>query len=356
MHVVSVASARPNFVKLAAVHHAFRQAGIRHDIVHTGQHYDPLFSDVFFEQLSIPAPTVNLGVRGATRKEVIAATDSACREPFTHLRPDWVLVYGDVNGAAGAAQAAHALRLPLAHVEAGLRSFDASMPEELNRLLIDRLADLLFCSEVSGMENIAEERLTGKAYLVGNTMIDTLIRMLPSIASLPLPTLATRGAYVVATLHRPSNVDDAGALTQLLEFLGTVARTHAVILPAHHRLQAAIRAAALVVPTDVHIIEPLAYLQFLRLVQGAQCVLTDSGGIQEECVLLQKRCFTLRRNTERPSTIASGSNQLIDPSISLDRQAVLHWLQTGPALDVRVPEYWDGRAGEKILDVLRATV
>ena len=356
--VVSICSARPNFVKVAAVHHALaaRPHDFTHVIIHTGQHYDPLFSDVFFEQLSIPLPDYNLGIHGGTREELIAATKVACEKILPDIHPDIVLVYGDVNGAVGGAEAAKSCGFKIGHVEAGLRSFDPSMPEELNRIAIDKIADLLFCSEESAVTNLQAAGVTPeKIYLVGNTMIDTLERMRPLIdaAEIPVPFLID-GRYAIATLHRPSNVDDPHVLRETLSFLSEVARRIHLVLPVHHRLQAAIEKFHLEDVIDRHVIlvPPLGYIPFLRLLKDASFILTDSGGIQEEAVLLVKRCFTLRRNTERPSTLNSGSNVLIDPDKSEDRKTVLDYEQHPGPLFIQVPDKWDGKAGVRIVKIL----
>lgn len=356
MHLLSICSARPNFVKLAAVHHALierNDPNITHTIVHTGQHYDPLFSDIFFEQLSIPMPAVNLGIHGGTREQVIQATDTALTPEFVSRRPDMVLVYGDVNGAVGAARAAHRLGIPIAHVEAGLRSFDLDMPEEINRMEIDRLSNVLLCSEASGLENLATEKVPGKAHLVGNTMIDTLIRMLPHIQAEKLPAYAT-GPFAVSTVHRPSNVDSPEELTSILQFLDQVSRECPIVLPVHHRLRAALDKLPSnpIISPQLHLVDPLGYVPFLALLQASAFILTDSGGIQEEATFLGKRCFTMRRNTERPSTIASGSNVLIHPTESQDQAQVFEFARSKPVISVSIPPYWDGKTGERILGIV----
>lgn len=354
MRLLSVCSARPNFVKLAAVHHAvLAHGGLEHVVIHTGQHFDPIFSEVFFRQLSLPNPDVNLGVHGGERQDVLVRTEQAITPVLRHFAPDWVLVYGDVNGALGAARAAKGAGIRLAHVEAGLRSFDLAMPEELNRIAVDDCADLLLCSEQAGMDNLAREGVRGKRELVGNTMIDTLLRMLPAVAEERLPT-ETPAHFALATLHRPSNVDEPVALAANLAFLGEVSAHLPVILPAHHRLRARLAEFGLLgaVPEGIRLIDPQGYLQFLRLAQESAFLLTDSGGIQEEAVLLKKRCFTLRRNTERPSTIGSGSNVLVDPAKPADRAAVLAFAISPEDPAVTVPERWDGGAGGRIVKAL----
>ncbi len=357
MKLLSVASARPNFVKLAAIDHACRLpefSDVEHVIVHTGQHYDPLFSDVFFDELDIHMPAVNLGVHGGDRNETINRTEEALLPVLKDFQSDVVLVYGDVNGATGAGRACAKLGIHLAHVEAGLRSYDNTMPEELNRIEVDRLAQNLFCTEESGMQHLREEGVKGKAHLVGNTMIDTLIRMLPRIEASELPG-SFEMPFGIVTLHRPSNVDDPVMLKKNLEFLSEVSERCPLVLPVHHRLRGMLDQTRLenTLPHTLRLIPAQPYMSFLRLVMASSFILTDSGGIQEEAVLLRKRCFTLRRNTERPVTIECGSNLLIDPSLSDDRQEVLAFAGNPHAPNIRTPEFWDGKAGERIVRLLR---
>lgn len=355
--VVSSVSARPNFVKLAAVHHALMQKpGVRHIIVHTGQHYDPLLSDIFFEQLKIPDPDFSLGVKGAaTREETICATAHAFTPILENVKPDIVLVYGDVNGAVGAARAAKKLRIKIGHVEAGLRSFDRDMPEELNRIEIDRLSQILFCTERSAMRNLFWY-FWKKKILVGNTMIDTLIRMTPAIDAARMDVdLDLPERYAVATLHRPSNVDDIDDLWGILGLLGKVNKSMPIVFPIHPRLRQKIEKSEYTTTPISNIarpIDPLGYLPFLHLMKSAEFILTDSGGIQEEATFLQKRCFTLRRNTERPATVASGSNVLINPENESDRKKVFDFAAKPSKISVKIPEKWDGKAGERIADIL----
>ncbi len=351
--VLSSASARPNFVKLAAVHHALAaREGVKHMIVHTGQHYDPLLSDIFFQQLQIPEPDENLGIKGsANREETIQMTADAMKPILKLARPDIVLVYGDVNGAVGAARAAADLGIKIGHIEAGLRSFDKEMPEELNRIEIDQLADELFVSEQSGVDHLKREGAKGRVHFVGNTMIDTLIRMRPVIDASRLD-LELPERFAVATLHRPSNVDHKEALEHVMTFLGDIAERCPLILPLHHRTQTALKTHGLRLNEKIRTIDPLGYIEFLKLMTLADCILTDSGGIQEEATFLAKRCFTLRRNTERPATVTSGSNVLIDPEVISDRDLVLAFASKPSAVSVKIPEKWDGKAGERIADHL----
>lgn len=356
--LLSIASARPNFVKLAAIHHAWKekfQNDFKHVIVHTGQHYDPLFSDIFFEQLDIAAPDVHLGIHGGDREEMIQRTQEALLPVLKQKNPDVLLVYGDVNGALAAAQAAHELNIPIAHVEAGLRSGDLDMPEEHNRIGVDKLAEFLFCTEQAGIDHLKDEGVSGEPHLVGNTMIDTLMRMKPLIAQEKLPLNLSK-QFGVVTLHRPSNVDEAGTLRGLIDFLNEVSEHLELVLPVHHRLKKSLESFDFRahVSKRIKLVEPQGYVSFLHIIEESACILTDSGGIQEEAVLFQKRCFTLRRNTERPSTIEAGSNILIDPGNPVDRAQVLAYAKDPkPLTGIHIPEKWDGKAGERILDILK---
>lgn len=327
-----------------------------HVIVHTGQHYDPLFSDIFFEQLGIALPAYNLGIKGGgDREAIIQATADAFAPVLEQEKPDIVLVYGDVNGAVGAARAAKKAGIRIGHVEAGLRSFDQAMPEELNRIEIDRLSDDLFVSEQSGLLNLRQEGIPGKAHFVGNTMIDTLVRMQPVIKDAALP-FDPPEHFCIATLHRPSNVDSAETLKKILGFLAMVTRRCPVVFPLHLRTKAAIEKFGFEdLLRNMRIVEPLGYIQFLKLVSDAAFILTDSGGIQEEATFLRKRCFTLRRNTERPSTVKSGSNVLLDPSKEADQHTVLNFATDPHGIDIVIPEKWDGKAGERLLAIVHAS-
>jgi len=355
--VLSVCSARPNFVKLAAVHHALKNhKEFEHIIVHTGQHYDPLLSDIFFTQLNIPQPNHNLGVKGGENREaVIEATAEAMIPVLEEVKPDIVLVYGDVNGAVGAARAAKKLGIKIAHVEAGLRSFDMTMPEELNRIEVDGLADILFCTEPSAMGHLEKEQIKGERYLPGNTMIDTLIRMMPAIDSADLPTVLPP-AYVVATLHRPSNVDQKETLERCIDLLKDVAASIPVYLPIHPRLKSSLEQLKIDLPSGVHGLQPVAYLSFLKLLKQSAFVVTDSGGIQEEVSYLKKRCFTLRKNTERPITVDNGSNVLIDLEKESDRQQIIDNAANPKKIDVTIPQIWDGNTGKRIVEILTKTL
>jgi UDP-N-acetylglucosamine 2-epimerase (non-hydrolysing) len=356
--VVHITGARPNFPKAAPVIDALaRQADatgrdVRQVLVHTGQHYDERLSDVFFRQLGLPEPDVNLGVGSGSHAEQTAAVMVGLEKLFLQDRPDLVVVYGDVNSTVAAALVAAKLQIPLAHVEAGLRSFDSSMPEEINRLVTDRLADVLLCTSADavahlGNEGVAPERI----HLVGNPMIDTLLAHLGSFdVELARKRHDLDGRYAVATLHRPANVDSAQDVSALVATLHSVADQVEVVLPLHPRGREALISAGLLDHDRIRLVEPLGYVEFLGLVRGADVVVTDSGGVQEETTVLGVPCLTLRPNTERPVTITHGTNRLVTRDELAARVAEV--LATPPEETHPVPPLWDGQAGPRIAEVL----
>jgi UDP-N-acetylglucosamine 2-epimerase (non-hydrolysing) len=357
--VLSIVAARPNFIKLAGLHHALKKyRRIHHVIIHTGQHYDPLLSDVFFDELDVPEPDENLGVKsGDSNEETVESTRLAIIPVIKTMKPDLVIVYGDVSGALGGARSATDLSIPLAHVEAGLRSFDESMPEERNRRAIDHLCNLLFVTERSGLDNLRTENVAGNAYLVGNTMIDTLNRMQRAINKQPLPEHVP-DRFGVVTMHRPSNVDGKPQLQRSIEFLNEIAESIPLVFPVHLRTAASMDRHGLKqrLSPRIQTLEPLGYLPFLRLLASTSFVLTDSGGIQEETTFLHKKCFTLRKNTERPATLEAGSNELINIENESDLYRVLAFASTPGSLRVTVPPLWDGKAGQRISRILSASL
>jgi UDP-N-acetylglucosamine 2-epimerase (non-hydrolysing) len=350
MHILHVVGARPNFMKAAPVLHALRKRpGMRQTLVHTGQHYDKNLSDVFFSQLEIPAPDVNLGVGSSSHARQTADIMTGFEPVLLERKPDIVLVYGDVNSTVAAALVCAKLLIPVAHVEAGLRSFDRTMPEEVNRIVTDRLADVLFTPSEDGDENLLREGVSPeKIHRVGNVMIDSLVRLLPAATRCPANGLPDRFALV--TLHRPSNVDDGDTLKSILESLLTVSEQLDVVFPVHPRTRARIDQFG--ISTDnLHLLEPVPYIEFLALQKRATVVITDSGGIQEETTYLQVPCLTLRSNTERPITVTMGTNILVGQEsrkLALEVSAILE----GRAKRGTIPPLWDGRAGERIADVL----
>ena len=328
-------------------------------LIHTGQHFSPEMSESFFRELGIAEPDLNLGVGPGTQTEQTAEIMRRIERVFLDSSPHAVLVVGDVNSTMAAALVAAKLGIPVAHVEAGLRSFDRGMPEEINRIVTDALSDFLFVTESAGRANLLAEGVPErKIFFTGNVMIDTLLRFRARAAESDVLDRFSlrRGAYAVVTLHRPSNVDDPAQLRALLEVLDTVAGRLPVVFPIHPRTRSRIQSEGLSTGR-ILCAPPLGYLDFLQLMAEARLVLTDSGGIQEETTILQVPCLTLRENTERPVTIAQGSNRLIgtQPTAILEAaQAILD----APASQrlARVPELWDGHAGRRIVDVLETAL
>jgi len=322
---------------------------VRQSLVHTGQHYDSNMSDVFFSQLAIPAPDVNLEVGSGSHARQTAEIMSRIEPVLLERRPDVVLVYGDVNSTVAAALVCSKLLIPIAHIEAGLRSFDRSMPEEVNRIVTDRLADLLFTPSADGDLNLQAEGVeVGKIHSVGNVMIDSLIRLLPSAIASSKDGLPDQ--YALVTLHRPSNVDDSGTLQSILEALLEVSAQLHVIFPVHPRTRQ--RMATLGMnSTNLHLLEPLPYIEFLALQRRAKVVITDSGGIQEETTYLGVPCLTIRKNTERPITVDLGTNVLVGQDRNKLRSEITKILE-GKAKPGVIPPLWDGHAGDRIAQIL----
>ncbi len=354
--ILHVVGARPNFMKAAPVIRALSAyPEIAQKLVHTGQHYDINMSDIFFRQLNLPAPDYNLEVgsgshAGQTAQIMVRFEEVALRE-----QPHLVLVYGDVNSTVAAALVCAKLQIPIGHVEAGLRSFDRTMPEEINRLLTDQIADLLFTPSLDGNENLLREGIApGKIYLVGNVMIDTLMHLLPSINGRCRQTLQLKPQqYVLVTLHRPSNVDDRKRFSSILKSLTTISQEIPCVFPVHPRTRARLREWEVSIPDEgpLRFLEPLSYLDFIGLMREAAVVITDSGGIQEETTFLGIPCLTLRPNTERPVTVTVGTNKLVgeDPE-SLVREVAS--ILAGQGKTGTRPPLWDGKAGERIAQII----
>ncbi len=358
MKIVNVVGARPNLMKMAALMDAYpAHPELEPLLVHTGQHYDANMSDLFFRQLGIPEPDLNLGVGSASHAVQTAEIMKAFEPVVLEHRPRAVVVVGDVNSTIACGAVAVKLGVKLVHVEAGLRSFDRTMPEEINRLLTDTISDLLFCTEQSGVDNLRREGIAEeKIHLVGNVMIDTLMRhrgQAEGSAILSELGLEERG-YAVLTLHRPSNVDSPEVLGGLVDALEVLARDLAVVFPAHPRTRSKLAGFGLAPRLErlpnVRVLEPVGYLDFLRLTASARLVLTDSGGVQEETTILKVPCLTLRENTERPVTVEMGGNQLVgaDPARIV---AAYQGLANGGG-EIRTPPLWDGRAAGRIARIL----
>ncbi len=359
MKVLNVVGARPNFMKIAPLVEAFRRHGMSQLLVHTGQHYDPKMSQLFFQDLGIPEPDINLGVGSGSHAQQTAEIIRLFEPVLEKERPDWVVVVGDVNSTIACAIVAVKMGIAVAHVEAGLRSFDRTMPEEINRVLTDAISSLYLVSEPSGVANLKREGVPPeRIHLVGNVMIDTLLRHRERAKS--LPTLKTLGLerdgkavpYVVVTLHRPANVDSPEQLKGILSVLAKLAERLPVIFPIHPRTRRQIAASGLdSLIEKVQATDPMGYLEFLSLLSQSTMVVTDSGGIQEETTVLGVPCLTVRENTERPVTIECGTNRLVGNDPEKLIQAAMQVLD-GPAHPGRVPDLWDGQAAERIARVL----
>jgi len=359
---IVVAGARPNFMKIAPIMAAFanRDAArgqVVTKLVHTGQHYDRRMSDDFFSDLGIPDPDINLAVGSGSHAEQTARVMIAFEQVCIEEKPDWVVVVGDVNSTLACSVTARKLGIKVAHVEAGLRSRDMSMPEEINRLCTDAVSDLLFTTDEIAVNNLRKEGVPDdRIDFVGNTMIDTLLRNLDKALTLPLPAELQERKYAVVTLHRPSNVDSAGALRPLFHALQKVAERVPVIFPVHPRTRSRLQEFGLLgADMNIHLIEPLSYLGFIGLVGRACLVLTDSGGIQEETTVLRVPCLTMRNNTERPITCTLGTNTLVGTDPERIVAAAMEVLNYG-ARESSVPPKWDGASGERIVDALLAQV
>ena len=359
MKIINVVGARPNFMKVAPLMEAYRDWPVIQPIlVHTGQHYDEKMSDLFFRQLGIPAPDVNLGVGSGSHAVQTADIMRAFEPVVLGHKPDAVLVVGDVNSTIACGLVAAKLGVRLVHVEAGLRSFDRSMPEEINRLLTDAISDLLFCTEQSGVDNLRREGVPDeRIFLVGNVMIDTLLKnRAKADASTIMEQLGLQvGRYAVLTLHRPGNVDDPAVLGRLLDALEVIQNDQPVIFPIHPRTRGNIQRLAMgervARMANLRMIDPAGYLDFLKLTACARLVLTHSGGIQEETTILKVPCLTLRENTERPITAEIGSNRLVgtDPKTII---AAYRDVMAGRARKPQTPPLWDGRAAQRIVKIM----
>ena len=352
MKILHVVGARPNFMKAAPTLRAIgAKAGMEQTLVHTGQHYDAAMSDVFFEQLGMPTPDINLAVGGGTHARQTAEVMSRLEPVVEEQHPDVVLVYGDVNSTMAAAVVCAKLGVRVGHVESGLRSFDRAMPEEINRLITDQLADLLFTPSADADENLRREGIAAeKVFRVGNVMIDSLVRLLPLAQTQAKNGLPEQ--YALVTLHRPSNVDDERTLEALLEALLEVNQELTVVFPAHPRTRQRIAEFKLE-SRNLRLLEPLPYIEFLALQIGAQVVITDSGGIQEETTFLGVPCLTVRENTERPITVTQGTNTLVGRDPEKLRRAVSD-VVAGKAKRGTIPPLWDGKTAERIAEVLAA--
>jgi UDP-N-acetylglucosamine 2-epimerase (non-hydrolysing) len=355
MQLVHIVGARPNFMKVAPVMRALSDySSVRQLLVHTGQHYDANMSDVFFEELDIPRPDVALEVGSASHAIQTAEIMKRFEAVANEQKPDRVLVYGDVNSTLAATLVCAKLQVPVGHVEAGLRSFDRTMPEEINRIVTDQLADLLLTPSPDADENLRREGIDARRVRrVGNVMIDTLVRLAPKARQLHFPELPDR--FGLVTLHRPSNVDDSSKLREILETLDAIGQRCPLIFPIHPRTRTRIQTLhwSFSRKARVTLREPIGYLECLALQSRATFVITDSGGLQEETTFLGIPCLTLRENTERPITVEQGTNVLIGGDMPRLEREVARILDQGPA-KTRAIELWDGAAAQRIAAIVAA--
>jgi UDP-N-acetylglucosamine 2-epimerase (non-hydrolysing) len=359
MEILNVVGARPNFMKIAPLMAEYRRrANIHALLVHTGQHYDDQMSQLFFSELGIPVPDINLEVGSGSHAVQTAEVMKRFEPVLLHYQPDVIVVVGDINSTLACVLVAAKLGIKTAHVEAGLRSFDRSMPEEINRVLTDAISDVLFCTEQSGVDNLLREGIPQeKVHLVGNVMIDTLLKnRAKAQESTILDRLALDGSrYALLTLHRPANVDDPQVFEHILDAVEVILKDMPVVFPVHPRTRKALDSTGVGRRVDcmagLRLVEPLGYLDFLRLMTAAAVVLTDSGGIQEETTILNVPCLTLRDNTERPATVACGSNRIV----GRDPQRIIAAYKDATNADgkrYQTPPLWDGQAARRIVEIL----
>lgn len=362
MKIITIVGARPNFIKVAPLHRAFlNYPGVASKIVHTGQHYDARLSNVFFDQLGLPQPDYQLGVGSGSPTQQTAEIMVKLEPVLTAEQPDWVLVVGDVTSTLAAALTAVRLGIRVAHVEAGLRSNDRQMPEEINRILTDHLADLLFVTEQAGLDNLNREGVPdGKIHFVGNVLIDTLMQyrgQANQLNTVDQLGMAPR-QYVLMTMHRPANVDTKAGLLNIVQIVSNVARHQTVLFPLHPRTRANLNKFGLMhqlsTTPNVRLLEPQGYLEFLNLLEHAAVVITDSGGIQEETTYLQILCLTLRDTTERPVTVELGTNRMVPDFNAETVGEKLTELLTGNIRSGTIPPLWDGQTAGRIAEVLLA--
>ncbi len=361
MRILNVVGARPNFMKMAPLVHRLKERGIPQLLVHTGQHYDDNMSKVFFEDLRMPQADIHLGVGSGSHAEQTAKVMVGFEQVCLKEKPDLVVVVGDVNSTLACSIVATKLWIPVAHVEAGLRSFDWKMPEEINRLVTDRLSEILLTPSPDADENLRREGTPEeRIHRVGNIMIDSLAASLKRAKSSPvLDQLGLKAkGFGVLTLHRPSNVDDEKTLLGIMEVLHEISEELPIVFSCHPRTAQRLKALRaydqIAKRGDLRVLEPLGYLDFLRLYSQARIVLTDSGGLQEETTWLQIPCVTIRENTERPITLSEGTNVLAGCDPARIRAAAHAALNGGPPRKKRVPDLWDGHTAPRIVDVFEA--
>jgi len=357
--VISVVGARPNFMKVAPIHKAFQKYKhqIEHKICHTGQHYDKKMSKVFFDDLELPKPDFYLGVGSGSHAEQTANVMIEFEKVLLKEKPDLIIVVGDVNSTVACSLVAAKLNIKVAHVEAGLRSFDRTMPEEINRLLTDAISDYLFVTEKSGMINLEKEGIDkSKVFLVGNVMIDSLTHYIQkaNTSRVLYEYELEPSEYILVTLHRPSNVDSLEFLENLVNLFEILSRKRKIIFPVHPRTKKNLDNSGWSKKLNENVVltEPIGYIDFLALTKNAELIITDSGGIQEESTYLHVQCLTVRENTERPVTVELGTNQLIGADLKKVELAALEILN-GETKEGKIPDLWDGNSAERIVEILK---
>ena len=356
--IISLVGARPNFIKIAPLHKVFKAFSkeVTHKICHTGQHFDKNMSKIFFDELDLPKPDFYLGIGGGTHTEQTAGIMIEFEKVLLQEKPDLIIVPGDVNSTLAGALTAAKMGIKIAHVESGLRSFDRSMPEEINRIMTDVLADYLFVSEKSGLENLTREGISSnKVFFVGNIMIDSLVHYLPAInASLITKNLElSLNNYILVTFHRPNNVDNPKSLKDIINLLNTISKEKKIVFPIHPRTKGNLEKFGLLkqFAKNVLLTDPLGYVDFLALAKDAGLVITDSGGIQEETTFMGIQCITVRNNTERPVTVDIGTNHLAGTDIDLVEDIAFKILN-GAKKKGSIPELWDGKTAYRITEIL----
>ncbi len=358
MKIITIAGARPNFIKIAPLCRAFNKRTDRfeHLICHTGQHFDRNMSKIFFEQLEMPEPDFNLGIGSGTHADQTARIMIEFEKIMDRHKPDLILVPGDVNSTLACSVVASKLGTKIGHVEAGLRSFDRGMPEEINRIVTDVLSDYLFISEEAGLTNLRQEGLAeDKLHFVGNIMIDSLVHFLPTIEQSDIldKLNLTAGQYTLMTFHRPSNVDTRSSLTQLVDMLNRLTGKTRLVFPVHPRTRKNLEKFDLMrkLSGEILTLDPIGYIDFLALTRSANLLITDSGGIQEETTFLGVQCITVRNNTERPVTVSLGTNHLVGTDLDAVEKTAFEVLDGNIKKGI-IPEKWDGQTAERIVDII----
>lgn len=352
--ILTCVGTRPNLIKITQLDKWFAaHPQIQHSLLHTGQHYDDKMNDVFFRELGIRKPDVFLNINQGTQVNVISAIMNEFEKYILANRPDLVMVPGDVNSSFACAFVAQRHGIPVAHIESGLRSFDMTMPEEANRILVDSLTDLFFITEESGRTNLLNEgKPESKMVFTGNTMIDSLVNFLPVIETSSIRNNLNLKDYYLLTFHRPVNVDDAVNLAKLAEIISEIAQTKQVVFPVHPRTRIRLKEFGLnekLQSPNIILTEPIGYIDFIHLVKYASAVITDSGGVQEETTYMGVPCITIRPNTERPVTVTEGTNTLAKLELPIIFE-LLHQMQNGTYKKGAIPKYWDGVASKRLVD------